>query len=293
MNEMNLSDAGDAEVPAKGPPVIRTFLKEPLVHFLFLACLLFLVQLAWGPDTREVISIDAQAQRFLIQQEEQLRLRTLSDTEKQAIIERFIEDEILVREAKARGFTDSARIRALLLQNMRFFIGSDIPAPTDDDLRAHFEENLDAFTNPASIDLNHVQFKDPATVPDDILALLDAAEHPESFGDANLRIGYILRNLDQRLLVRQFGPETARELVAIPDADRAWRGPFEAPDGSRYFLRLVQKNPPRVPEFEQVREWVQTHWLSSRTKELRDEALGDMKQNYLIEVQPIGAESDG
>lgn len=292
MNKISLSVARNTK-PSRKETGIRTLLKEPLLHFLVLALLLFVAQLIWGQDTREVISIDAEAQRFLIQQEEDLRLRKLSDAEKTAIVERYIEDEILVREAKARGFTDSARIRALLLQNMRYFIGGDIPAPTDNDLRSYFAENADAFASPPSIDLNHVQFRDPKTVPDDILTLLDTAENPESFGDENFRIGYILRNLDQRLLVSQFGPEIARELLAIETGDRAWRGPFDAPDGSQYFLRLVRKNPARVREFDQVRDWVQTDWLSSKTRELLDESLQEMRQKYQIEIQPVGNESNG
>ncbi len=101
----------DADRNTPGSGLLRGLLKEPLVHFLALAGLLFGLQAIFAGDTREVISVDADTQEYLFQQRQDLTLRPVSDEEKQQIIEDFVEEEILVREANKRGFADGSRIR--------------------------------------------------------------------------------------------------------------------------------------------------------------------------------------
>ncbi|WP_395175756.1 hypothetical protein [Roseibium alexandrii] len=267
--------------------LLRRFLREPLLHFLILASGLFVAQGMIGGDEREVIVVDSEAQKYLFSQEEDLRLRPLTESDKQRIVDTFIEEEILVREAKARGFTDSSRVRALLVQNMRFFIGSDVPEPTEDQLRAHFEGNLDTFTSPPSLDLNHVMFSDPDTVPDGILDALNQAEDPSAIGDLDTRLGYRLRFLDQRRLVGLFGVEPAKDLLAVTEDDRDWRGPYLSPAGSIHFLRVINRNPPRTPTYELAKDWISTHWLSAKSNELLDAALADVRHNYVVVVESV------
>lgn len=130
---MSTSTSADPVRPPRG--LVRRILAEPLVHFVGLALGLFVANALLGRDDRDVIVVDTAAQKFLFKQEEDLRLRPLTEKEKAEIVRNYIDEEILVRETKARGFTDSSRIRQLLLQNMRFFIGSDMPDPTGEELR--------------------------------------------------------------------------------------------------------------------------------------------------------------
>lgn len=92
------------------------FLKrEPLVHFLGLAALLFVANAVFSGEDREVITVDVATQEYLVQQRQDLLLRDMTDEEKAAVVESFIEEEILVREARKRGLENGARIRALLV----------------------------------------------------------------------------------------------------------------------------------------------------------------------------------
>ena len=127
----------DTDLQSQGARLLR----DPLVHFLVLAGLLFAAQAIFVGDRRQVITVDAAAQEFLFKQQEDLLLRPLSETEKAEIVQNYVEEEILVREAVSRGFTDSSRVRTLLVQNMRFFIAGEIPDPTDEELKAWFESN--------------------------------------------------------------------------------------------------------------------------------------------------------
>ena len=113
-----------------------TIRDEPLIHFALLAALLFVAQALWAQDDREVISVDIATQDFLIKQKEDLLLRPLTAEEKEEVIASYVEDEMLVREARRRGFNNSSRVRALLIQNMRYFYSSDLAAPDESELRA-------------------------------------------------------------------------------------------------------------------------------------------------------------
>ena len=279
-------------VPVRPPRgLVRRILTEPLVHFLVLALGLFVANALFGSDDREVITVDTAAQKFLFKQAEDLRLRPLTENEKAEIVRNYIDEEILVREAKARGFTDSSKIRQLLLQNMRFFIGSDMSDPTGEELRAFYETNKEQFASPLSFDLNHVVFNDPGAVPKDILSQLAAADDPAAFGDTDMNLGYNLRLLDQRALVRLFGPESARTILATEVGDN-WLGPFESPRGSVHFLRVAKRNEPQTPTFEEASNWITTQWMLTKNQELLEQALSEMRGNYRVEIVPL-PEQDG
>ncbi len=165
-------------------PAVRRFWgfvsREPLVHFIVLAGILFAANGLWSGSAREQIVVDRATQDFLMQQQQDLLLRDLTLEEKQAVIDTFIEEEILVREAYKQGFDKSGRVRSLLLQNMRFFLSRDLPQPTEADLMAYFAENKDRFTRPASLTLDHVFFGDPDEVP------AEALKHLRNGGDPRL-----------------------------------------------------------------------------------------------------------
>ena len=63
---------------SKSSPPASTLLREPLLHFLVLAGLLFLVHSLWTKEEREKIVVDRQTAAFLIQQREDLELRQLT-----------------------------------------------------------------------------------------------------------------------------------------------------------------------------------------------------------------------
>ncbi len=271
----------------------RRVLREPLLHFLILAGLLFVAQAIFASDDRDLIVVDMATQDFLIQQEEDLLLRPLTEEEKELVVSNFIEEEILVREAVKRGFSDSSRVRALLLQNMRFFIAGDIPEPTDEDLEAYFEANIDTFTSPPSFDLDHVMFNAESDLPPDLLAQLNGGADPAEIGDGDVTFGRVMRFITQRRLAQSFGPEAASEALAALDGNDRWHGPFLAPTGTRHFLRVVQINPPSAPEFEVAKDWIATQWIATKSRELLDQEIRSVSDDYRIDIIRPSGEGSG
>ncbi|WP_164658473.1 peptidyl-prolyl cis-trans isomerase [Tropicibacter sp. Alg240-R139] len=291
MNTIDRNTMQEHVGPAQS--MVARVLREPLVHFLALAGLLFVMQALFATDQRDLIVVDTQTQKFLFDQEEELQLRPLTDAEKTDIVDGFIEEEILVREAVKRGFSDSSRIRALLLQNMRFFIAGDLREPTEADLREFFAANSDKFESPPSFDLDHVMFKASGEVPQGLLNDLNTGSDPAGFGEVDMSFGRVLRYMDQRRLVQALGGETARQALEALSKDRNWHGPFVSPTGSVHFLRVIKTNPPQLPDFDRARDWISAQWLADKSRQLLETELQSVRQDYQVEVERLDGTDNG
>ena len=258
-----------------------------MFHFLILAGLLFAAQAIFGADQREEIFVDAQTQRFLVEQDRDLTLVEPTPERVNPLITAFIEDEILVREARNRGFENNARVRALLAQNMRFFIQGDIPQPTEEELRAYFDANQDRFASPPSFDIEHLTYDDPAEVPEGLVDALNAGADPGSFGDFNLAYGRIMRLMEVRRLTAAFGPENALAILNIASGDQNWHGPYIAPQGSAHFIRIISRNAPQILEFEAASEWIASQWQTDKSREVMDAEMNKLRGGYRITIEPL------
>ncbi len=267
----------------------RKLLNEPLVHFVGLALLLFAAQALWPGAGREEIVVDRVTTDFLIKQQSGLLLRPLTQQEENDVIESYIEDELLFREAKKKGFDSNARVRKLMIQNMRFFLASEIPEPSEEDLRTFYENEKALFERPPSLSLEHVFFADPENVPENTLAMLRGGAEPSKVGDADFRIGKRLSNATQRQLVQIFGPDNAQKILSVADED--WYGPMKTPLGA-HFVRVAARNPVAIPPFEEARRWVETEWLRSKQREIIDTELAKVRDDYIITIQERASAQD-
>lgn len=269
--------SGDAVPVVPGP--LGRLAREPLVHFLVLASLLFLAEWIVQGDRREPIHIDWATQEFLVGQEADLRLRPLSEPEREAVIAAFVDDEILFREARRQGFENSSRVRRLLVQNMRFFLSGDTPEPSEDVLRAYFEDNREDFTRPATLTIRNIVFDGASSVPDDLLQRLRTGGTPEGLGDRTPFTEKRLYSMDERRIAGYFGPEGARRVLAIGDDD--WHGPISTPRGL-HFVKIVQRRPAGVASYEEARPWIAAEWQLATQRERVERALDEMRQRYRV-----------
>ena len=253
--------------------------REPLAHFLLLTALIFLAQWLFQGDQREEIVIDTATRDFLVKQEADLRLRALTDEEVDQLLETYIEEEILFREAKKRGYTSSSRVRRLLVQNMRFFLASEIGEPSEEDLRKYYDDNPEQFVSPEARTLDNVFFVDPETVPPGTLEKLNNGAVSGAVGDDTPYLEKTLFDMTERRIAGYFGPESAAMVLALDD-DR-WHGPIESPRGA-HFLRLAKLTPRSNISFEKVKEWLPGEWQLAEQRRLTDSALQEMRKSYRI-----------
>lgn len=264
--------------------ILASWIREPLVHFALLAGLLFLGSALISGSEKELIVIDAATQEYLFQRESDVLLRDLRQDEKQAIIDSFIEEELLVREARKRGFTDNSRVRALLVQNMRFFLREDVPDPTEEELIGFFQNNSKDFETPASLSFDQVFFNTPDDVPPSVLEDLRAGANFKDIGERTPLGPSPLVQATARQIANTFGPVEAQKVLAI--GDDQWHGPFISSIGV-HFLRVRERHEPVLPDYETVKDWVVMQWELSQHRERMESELTEIRNGYKVEIEPL------
>ncbi len=185
-----------------------------------------------------------------------------------------------MREARKRGFEDNSGIRKLLLQNMRFFLTSDIPEPTSDVLRQYFDENSENFSTRPTFTYEHVFFSDADAVPAGTLESLRGGTDFQKVGEGGMNIAKRYTT-DEEQIVTAFGRDQGGQVLSI-DNDH-WQGPFISSAGA-HFIRLVDSKPSIVPRFEAVEGWIRQDWLMRKGREAIELEVAEMREGYRVEI---------
>ncbi|MHA1180516.1 MAG: peptidyl-prolyl cis-trans isomerase [Alphaproteobacteria bacterium] len=259
--------------------------REPLVHFVALATLLFAIHYIWSSIQKERIVVDQQTADFLIKQREDLELRKLTPEERQETIEGYIEDEILYREAYKRGLDKEARMRRNLILKMRGLALGEINKPTEGELKAYFQANRAKFRRPATLSFDHIFYRDPLKVPDGFLMQLQAGRDHKALGDIMPGLGGSLPNMSARELANLFGPDTARAILALTDDQ--WHGPFESSRGI-HFVRIVGRSPARDARYDEIKSFLAQDWALAQSRGAIEKEVERLRGNYEIVVEAEG-----
>ncbi len=83
--------------------IIYFVLKSPILHFILLGTVAFVVYTRLKPPDRETIHITTQTIDALVQQRESIAQKAITPETRQSLIAGHVEDEILLREAYKRG----------------------------------------------------------------------------------------------------------------------------------------------------------------------------------------------
>lgn len=262
---------------------LNRFFREPLVHFLFLAGLLFAANHFWTGEKKETIVVEQQTADYLIQQREDLELRKLSSEEREQTIASYIEDEILYREAYNQGLDKGdSRMRRNLILKMRGLLISDLTEPTEEQLIQHFETNREKYTRPPTLTLNHVYYRDSTNDLNSVLQALNAGQDASRFGESFSVYGRKLPKYSARDLVGAFGPDIAMALLGLEDSE--WQGPYESSRGFHFF-RVVERHPAHQSTFEEVKPYLQSDWMMTQTRQMVESEVERLKQDYEIAVK--------
>jgi parvulin-like peptidyl-prolyl isomerase len=282
---------------------LKLWLKEPLVHFLVAGALLFLFYgYAGKSDTPADVQITmgpAQIERIKAAWEKQWR-RLPTKEELQKLIEQFIQEEVLYREALSLGLEkDDTIVRRRLAQKMRFLIQdiADQQQPKEADLKAFFEENQDLFKSPTRISFTHVYFNTDrrgAKAGEDarqVLASLKknnverAADHGDPF---MLHHDYV--EISQQETTRLFGRQFAENLFALKPGP--WQGPLRSGYGI-HLIRIVDFVPERMPELEEVADRVRQEYTDAQRRKANQEAITSLKARYRIVIDQKAFKKEG
>lgn len=269
--------------------MLKRLLREPLVHFLLLGGVLFLIFGRGEPDrsrdNRQIVvsgpAIDRLVASFALTWH-----RPPDAHELQAQIDDYIREEVLYRTAVKLGLDkDDMIIRRRLRQKMEFTFEDTVAPPQEAELRAYLGAHADKFRSQPLISFRQVFISRSrgGTAETDagrILTQLASATPGASDQGDSLLLGEGFNQTTLDRIGALFGDEFAGALARAPMG--RWVGPLR----SSYGLHLVlvsEAKPATLPPFEQVRPAVEREWFAER----RAAALAAQYRALLADYQVI------
>jgi len=282
---------------------MKSWLSEPLVHFLVLGGVLFAVHAMWSGAR------DRAAYEIVVTPEEMARQATLfagenrrqpTDADLQALMLGHVEEQVLAREAVRLGLdADDTVIRRRLAQKMRFMIrdAGAPPLPSEADLRDWFDANRADFAQAERRSFDHIYLspKTREAVEADAETLLSSLQDTasqntapqdtsgawQSLGDPFMNPRSV-RSRSQDDIRRDYGTAFAQRLFALPTTP-GWQGPVESAFGL-HLVRITEVEPAAQPAFETVREAVEDAWLDAAELDANRRALTELIEKYDVVV---------
>jgi len=264
-------------------------LRDPLVHFLLGGALLFALyaQVGDGPERRDRVVIGEAEVERLATTFARTWMRPPTRAELDGLIDDFITEEILYREALELGLDrNDLVIRRRLRQKMEF-LAQDLSDPTADDaaLGVFLTENPDRFREPERWSFRQIFFdpeRDGAARASALLAGLRAdPESADVAGDPTL----LPRTLDRasaREIDGTLGKDFAAQLAAAETGE--WSGPHTSSFGLHLVL-VRERTPARLPALDEIRPLVEREWSAAERRELNERFETAIRERYEIEVQ--------
>jgi hypothetical protein len=278
-------------VAARAEPLIARLVREPLVHVVLLGVVLFgLHRRVAPPKASAEIVVPADARAGLRDDFRRRTGRMPSATDEQALVDAYVDDEILVREGMALGLDrGDVVVRRRLIQKMDLLLENteQVPAPTDAELQAYLAAHGSRYASPPRVSFTHV-FVSAQRAGDRVgseaealRAQLDAGTDPATLGDPFLR-GREFRLHAQGELASIFGAPFAAEVMALPEG--AWSAPLRSTFGL-HLVRVSEKRAGTAPDLAAVREQVEREWRVERRAALDREARARMRARYVVRVE--------
>jgi hypothetical protein len=289
------------------------WLREPIVHFLIAGAVLFAAIAVFRGDAGtatddNTIVVDRRNLLAFLQYRANAfeadtfgaALDAMTDAEIQEVIDAYVSEEILYREALSYGLESSDYIiRQRLVQRMSFVLTDVAGAAQTTDraaLETYFRENIEAYAIDPWVTFTHVFFDAGKRGADGAREAALAAQRElntsgvqfndgGSFGDRfPLDRNYVERTLE--FVAGNFGYEFVGSLEPLETSDRLWQGPIRSVYGE-HLVMLTRSVDRRYPELDEVLRDVERDYLNEQTSATMATMTRAIRDRYRIEIGEI------
>jgi len=225
------------------------------------------------------------------------KLSSLSDDELQRMIDDYVREEVLHREAIALGLDkDDYVIRRRLVQKLEFITEGFVEAGTEIDeaaLRRYFDANKADYYVEPYVTFTHVYFdtenrprEQVRTLADKTLAQLnrdgvpftDAPQHGDRF---LYHVNYVERTPDY--VASHFGVPMTQALFELQPSDFIWRGPFDSPYGV-HLVMLTTNEPGRDADLSEIEGRVREDARRAMIRERTEVSIAEIVGTYDVRI---------
>lgn len=271
---------------------IRAVMREPLLHFLLAGAGLFLLfNYISDPETigDDQIVVTSGQIEHLTTLFVKTRQRTPTDIELRGLIDNYVLEEVLYREALAMGLErDDTIIRRRLRQKIEFLMDDfTLVEPADEDLQQLLDKEPDRFRLDARISFAQVYLKEESRASADatLATLQSSVSDPSQLSDSHL-IAYEFDDVSEAVISAQFGDTFKTALFELETG--AWTGPIESPFGL-HLIRIEEIVAGTVPALTDIRAEVEREWLVDFRATAQQAIIDQMKLKYTVTVEPYEA----
>lgn len=268
--------------------MLKRIIREPLVHFLVLGLLLFVVYgvlRGEGPPAPNEIVIDAERVAYLSDQFERAWQRPPTPAELDGLTESWLREEIFYREGLALGLDQGDPIvRRRIAQKMDFISEGLAVAPADDaELEAYYAEHAARYRVDPVYSFRQVYF-DPGRYDGEwagavaaARAALAADEGPAPVAGSLLPAALTAAPASE--VARLFGSVFADALAETPTG--RWHGPLRSGYGVHLVL-LEERVAGHLPPLAEVRDEVERDLMAERREDANQALYEGLRGRYTI-----------
>jgi parvulin-like peptidyl-prolyl isomerase len=271
---------------------LRRAAREPFLHFLLLGAALFIVNHLLEERARFTRITLTKNQAQGIAENYRLQYGGLpSPQQLDALVEQFIREEIFYHEALKLGLdTDDEIIRRRLVQKYEF-LQQDLatPAePTEAQLLAHYQQNLQQYRSPETVTFTHVYFStdirgdagaqraaEEAAAALNVQGLTRAADRGDRFPGV---LDFSALSSDE--LARVFGREGLTRAISTVELNR-WSEPLRSGFGWHTVYVSARQAGRQLP-FAQVRGEVLRDYTEAERERRNRETVAKLRNHFQI-----------
>lgn len=266
------------------------WLQEPLIGFALLSLVIFGIAewregtgessqrgniLATGYPPQKTITITPQVRASLLSDYSWLHGRDATDEEVSELLERWVDEEILFREAVAAGLpANDPKTRHRMIDIVRQLWSSRADDPADHQLLDYYLEHIENYYQEPMFSFDHRFFEPTSAIRADVKTSLERTGEPagDPFWMPDHAASY-----PESILRISFGGEFFGALQQAPIGQ--WFGPIETRRGN-HFVRLKARTPSTPQPFRDVRPQVLDDWHSATRLATIEARLTELRSSY-------------
>lgn len=286
--------------------ICMRFLRDPLVVFLLIGGGIFLLYSAVGPEAPDEagdpyrIEITGEIREILKAEWAARWNRPPTDQELGELVDEYIREEILYREATRLGLDQSdSVIRRRLAQKMEFLTSdiADMEEISTEKIEAYFSEKSERYEREPQVGFEHLFFSpekrdDAATDAEDVLRRLDdgsiTTEAAREAAD-RMRLSPQFAATAISQIGRQFGETFSTTIAEVEPGE--WFGPVESNHGL-HLVRVTESDPGGRPPLDSVRDKVMADYRFDQRTKLNRQMLEDLLDQYEVVIHEPGEKGE-
>ena len=228
------------------------------------------------------------------------KLASMPKEELEELINNYIREEVLYREAMAMGLDkEDFIIKRRMIQKVEFIsqgISEAATDPSDADIQKYYETNKESYFIPPMATFTHVFFDVEKWKPDQAKAKAEAEvaflnRNNFTFNQAPSRgdrffyhTNYVERDVEY--IKSHFGPQMTSAIFEAEPSGNTWIGPFPSEYGY-HVVMLTMKQVGRYPELDEVMRRVKEDARREFIKEQNEMTIQGIIDQYDVRVEYI------